>query len=161
MKSITTYHIVRNNNGIAQTSATVNVYPKGTTNGTGITNTHQGGGLYKTLIEPSVDVQCMSKLYDVYVSGVKIQSNQFFENWVWKVADKEIRKETTLTYSALTDENGEALPATISNAEITLLPKTDRLGLVSAITSTNFVINISDAGGADYGVFDIIIKKTK
>lgn len=161
MKSITTYFMVRDSNGVAQTDSTVNVYPAGTSNGAGITITHQGGGLYKFLFEPSVDVQCMSKLYDIYLSGVRIQKDQFFENWVWKVSDKEIRKETTLAYTDLTDENGEALPATITDIEINLLNKTDRLAFVSSITNTNFVINVSDVGGADYSVVDIIIKMTK
>ena len=146
--------------GEGLTGQTLIAYPAGTV-ANGTTATDLGTGEYELVIDPLGNNAKMSKYYDIYIDGVLKQRNKFFQNWEWKVANKEIRKETTLVFADLTDENGDALPTTITNAEIILLPKADRLGLISAITDTNFTINVSTAGGADYGVFDIIIKKTK
>ena len=161
MKKITTYLVVRDINGIAQTGATVNVYPAGTTNEAGIIITHQGGGLYKIEINPAINEQCISKFYDIYLEGVKRLESQFFEDWVWFVANKEVDAEQTFTFADLTDENGEVLPTTIEEAEIKLIPQRDRGGYISAQSDTDFTITLYSAGGADKGLFDVhIVVKT-
>ena len=161
MKKITTYLVVRDTNGVAQTGVTINVYPAGTTNGAGITVTHQGGGLYKVIIEPSVNVQCISKFYDIYLSGIKQQEKQFFEDWVWFVTDKEVDAEQTFNFADLVDENGEALPSTIPNAYIELTHLNDRLGRITAQTSTSFTVTLASSGNDEKGKFNfkIIVKK--
>ena len=162
MKTITAYLTVRDNAGNIVTGASLYVYPAGTTNGSGITITDLGDGNYKIVFTPATDVQCMAKLYDVYLGSTKKMENVFFEDWVWFVSDIEVKKEKTVNFANLTDENGLSLPATISYAEVKIVrAQTDRTGYISSVSSSSFIIGVAEAGSSDYGKFNLEIKKTK
>lgn len=161
MKTITVYYRAQDNNGIAQIGATVNVYPAGTADGSGISVSHTGSGIYKIIMDPDVNVNALAKYYDVWLNGVKQEVDQFFGDWGWKVAAVTVKKEKAFLFTDLLDENGEALPTTIDDAEIHLTPKAGRFGWVKTQNSSGFTIDVATAGDDDYCIFDIFVKVTK
>jgi hypothetical protein len=160
VKILTKFYKLEDSRGNGQPGYTVTAYPTGTvSNGTAAADLTLGKYLWE--IDSSSDNAKVARFYDIYVGAVMYEEKVDIGLWSWEASDKEINEEETIAFSSLTDENGDALPTTITNCKIELQAKADRAGHVSAQTTTGFTITLGSAGDASIGVFDIRIHKTK
>jgi len=162
MQTLTYYYVVRNFPGIAQPGSTVRAYPAGTTNGSGITVADQFDGTYKIVMDHTVNEQCIAKFYDIYLNGVKRHDDQLLGFWVWHVRNKRIRREGTIDFNSLIDEDGNALPTTINNALVRVdCLVAHRQIVVKNITPTSFDVELFGESGDDDAYVDITITLQK
>lgn len=159
MKILIKDYKIEDQRGNGQPGLTLTAYPAGTVlNGTEASD--KTYGMYRWDIDSSSDNAKVARFYDLWVGSTLWREDVDLGLWYWEISDKEINEEETIAFSSLTDENGDALPTTITNCKIELQAKADRAGHVSAQTTTGFTITLGSAGDASIGVFDIRIHKT-
>lgn len=148
--------IPQDSQGNVQTGAVIKVYKAGeTTNGLQLTEDSDRAGRYYGTIPDTM----ISKLYDIRITDAShnpYKENVNFGKWEWFVQAYSPTDGTAINFSDLTDIDSNALPDTIPNPVIILIPKTDRLGAVSSVSSSGFTIGLSVAG-SDNPEFDIYI----
>ncbi len=150
--------------GVGQPGLTLVAYPAGTT-ANGTTATALGYGRYLFEIDSTTNDDgagngAISKLYDLYVGGVLFQENVDLGLWEWFTSTSNLTTgANTITFASLVDENGDALPTTITNAFIIPVLADTNIGYfyIHDQTTTQFDIVTS----ADILLVNLLIKITK
>lgn len=134
-------------NGKPEKTKTVTVYPAGA-GSPSVVATNNGDGTYTIELDPSVDSDIISERYDIWWDALKkIPNTGLFGPWIWRVKHTITVDPTTINYSAMTDIDGDSLPADIPNAFVQVT-STEDIGLyLDEMIDTRVIIGaISGAG---------------
>lgn len=149
-KTIIWEYMLRDQNGVKQPSQTVVAYPFDTqANGTNPTDLTTGK--YRFTFDYDADgVGILAMFYDVYVNSVlDAKKVPIGRGWFWLSTLAVDVTPKTVLFTNLTDENRNALPATINNAKMQILySEGDIQFYIDTLTTTGFKIYASSGGGA-------------
>lgn len=162
MKTLIKNFTLRKYKGLGVSGKTVVAYPKGEGGGAnGTTALDLGYGEYKFILDPTSNNSIISRFYEIYITGTSYQVDVDLGTWEWYVDDLEVDAEESFLFADLLDENGEALPTTLSDVHISLTPLKGRFGHISAKSDTEFTITLASEGGDEEGKFNVHIKVKK
>lgn len=144
-------------NGKPEKTKTVTVYPAGA-GSPSVVATNNGDGTYTIELDPSVDPDIISERYDIWWDALKkIPNTGLFGPWIWRVTYNIDTDPITINYSAMTDIDGDTLPATIPDAFVQVTSMEDVGLYLDSMTDTQVVVKgisgggfpITGAGGVD------------
>lgn len=159
MKKLTKYYTLRDERGRGVVGKTIVAYPIGTTLH-GTIATDDGYGKYTFIIDPTSDNLVISRFYDLYVNGIIYQSGVDLGLFNWYVSDTNVDAVESFNFADLIDENGEELPITLNNIQISLVAKNNRQAKV-VWTTTNLTITLDSSGDDNIGCYDLKIEVIK
>lgn len=148
--------VVRSTSGAVQSGLTVTYRKYGVSTG-GVQASETSTGKYEVTIPDTL----LSKYYDVHIRGG--DNNPYLERvdcgeWIWHVTDYDATDGASISYSDLTDDNGDALPATIPDPIVLVTHKDGRLCYLRSVGTTSFEIHLAKAGDSADHTVDITIK---
>lgn len=148
--------IIRNSAGAVRSGLAVTYRKYGDTTG-GVLATETTTGKYEVTIPDTY----IAKYYDVWITGGDY--NPYLEKvhigeWIWHITDYDATDGAEISYSDLTDDNGDALPATIPDPVVLITHKDGRLVYARTVGETSFYLHLSKAGDSADHTVDITIK---
>lgn len=97
--------------------------------------------------------------FDTLIAGSAVDTAKHLK-YEWFVDSIVVDAQRSISFAGLVDENGDTLPATITNGHIFLMPRTERSAYISDKDSSSCEITLMP-NGEGVAKFDLYIRKKK